>query len=161
MKKKLLQCIAEAGQRPIYLRVYPKARYSSGGRTLISFQIFKFHLEPEPWSIVEPGIFCFRGIWKIQRDAVISIYRNPDPREPGRKFSAIHLPVQMQRGDCQPYKRQYNLPKSEQMPKWYIRAMFRFLPHESCWQWFEDIKPPTLDRPPRVERVLRNKPPKR
>ncbi|WP_324126939.1 hypothetical protein [Cyanobacterium sp. uoEpiScrs1] len=143
-------------ESPIYLRVYPKCLLIPRKDPIIRFQVAAWG-EENQWEET-PGIFKFRGIWQFVpqlRTPVLSIYRNSNATDPQGKFKASHLPVLMRRNDdSRPFKFNPKIPK-EQLPKrWFIQAIFKFIPSRNCWGWIEDLELPT-ERIPRYRKPLK------
>lgn len=143
-------------ENPIYLRVYPKCLLIPRKDPIIRFQVAAWG-EENQWEEVL-GIFKFRGIWQFVpqlRTPVISIYRNSNATDPQGKFKASHLPVLMRRNDDpRPFKFNPKISK-EQLPKrWFIQAVFKFIPSRNCWGWVEDLELPT-ERIPRYRKPIK------
>ncbi|HAC63433.1 MAG TPA: hypothetical protein DCF68_07805, partial [Cyanothece sp. UBA12306] len=134
---------------PVYLRVYPKCLIIPRQDPIIRFQVAAWG-EDNQWDEA-PGIFRFRGIWQFVpqlRTPVISIYRNFNASDPQGKFKASHLPVLMRReDDSRPFKFNPKIPKEELPQRWFIQAMFKFIPSRNCWGWIEDVETPTVKIP--------------
>jgi hypothetical protein len=46
------------------------------------------------------------------------------------------------------------VPKEELPKRYFISAIFKFIPSRNCWGWVEDIEPPT-DRIPKYEKPVK------
>ncbi|MGP0129370.1 MAG: helix-turn-helix transcriptional regulator [cyanobacterium endosymbiont of Rhopalodia musculus] len=154
--KAWLKQYSNSPENPIYLRVYPKCLLIPRKDPIIRFQVAAWG-EENQWEEA-PGIFKFRGIWQFVpqlRTPVISIYRNSNAMDPQGKFKASHLPALMRRNDDpRPFKFNPKIPK-EQLPKrWFIQAIFKFIPSRNCWGWVEDLELPT-ERIPRYRKPIK------
>ena len=145
---------------PVYLRVYPKCLIIPRKDPIIRFQVAAWG-EENQWDEA-PGIFRFRGIWQFVpqlRTPVISIYRNFNASDPQGKFKASHLPVLMRRqDDSRPFKFNPKIPKEELPQRWFIQAVFKFIPSRNCWGWVEDLESPT-GKIPRYKKPVKAAPP--
>lgn len=143
-------------ETPIYLRVYPKCLLIPRKDPIIRFQVAAWG-EENQWD-EDPGIFKFRGIWQFVpqlRTPVISIYRNSNATDPQGKFKASHLPVLMRReDDSRPFKFNPKIPREQLPQRWFIQAIFKFIPSRNCWGWVEDIESPT-ERIPRYKKPIK------
>ncbi len=154
--KAWLKQYSNSPESPVYLRVYPKCLLIPRKDPIIRFQVAAWGDENQ-WE-ESPGMFKFRGIWQFVpqlRTPVISIYRNSNATDPQGKFKASHLPVLMRRNDdSRPFKFNPKIPK-EQLPKrWFIQAMFKFIPSRNCWGWVEDLELPT-EKIPRYRKPIK------
>lgn len=154
--KAWLKQYSNSPESPVYLRVYPKCLLIPRKDPIIRFQVAAWG-EENQWEEA-PGIFKFRGIWQFVpqlRMPVISIYRNSNATDPQGKFKASHLPVLMRRNDdSRPFKFNPKISK-EQLPKrWFIQAIFKFIPSRNCWGWVEDLELPT-ERIPRYRKPIK------
>ncbi|MEC4984320.1 MAG: hypothetical protein SAJ37_13080 [Oscillatoria sp. PMC 1068.18] len=143
----------------LFLRVYPKVLYIPRKTPEMYFVVVAWR-EDNQWQ-TEPGIFALCGIWQFiapSRLPVISVYRNPEAPDPTKKFKATHLPVRMRReGEVQPFRFNPKTPKEDLPKKWFIQGNFRLLPEGNCFEWVEDIEPPT-DWIPRYRKPFKAKP---
>ncbi len=144
---------------PLFLRVYPKVLYIPRKPPEMYFVVVAW-CEENQWE-TEPGQFTLCGIWQFiapSRLPVISIYRNPEAPDPTKKFKATHVPIRMRReGEVQPFRFNPKTPKEDLPKKWFIQGNFRFLPEGNCFEWVEDIEPPT-DEIPRYKKPFKVKP---
>jgi hypothetical protein len=108
------------------------------------------------WNEVNPfeensGIFRFRGVWQFvpqSRSPVVTVYRNKGAIDPKEKFKAAHLPVMMRREDgVNPFRFNPKVPKEKLPPRYFVQALFKFIPSRNCWGWVEDLEPPTAEIP--------------
>jgi hypothetical protein len=106
----------------------------------------------------ESGLFRFKGVWQFVpqvRIPVISIYRNQGVNDPKGKFKATHLPILMRREDgVNPFKFNPKVPKEELPKRYFIQAIFKFIPSRNCFGWVEDLEPPT-EKIPKYEKPVK------
>ncbi len=151
-----LKQTASFPETPLFLRVYPKCLIIPRKDILIYFQVIAWGTE-NPWDEA-PGIFIFKGIWQFLpqlKTPVISVYRNRGAEDPTGKFKASHLPILMRReDDVRPFRFNPKIPK-EQLPKrWFIQALFKFIPTRQCWGWVDDLYNP-IDFLPKYEKPVK------
>lgn len=134
--------------QPMYLRVYPKYLSIPNQEPIISFQLAAWEDKPLEQ---ESELFRFKGVWQFVpqvRIPVISIYRNQGVNDPKGKFKATHLPILMRREDgVNPFKFNPKVAKEELPKRYFIQAIFKFIPSRNCFGWVEDIEPPTENIP--------------
>jgi hypothetical protein len=144
--------------QPMYLRVYPKYLSIPQQDPIVSFQVTAW--EDKPLE-EESGLFRFKGVWQFVpqvRIPVISIYRNQGVNDPKGKFKATHLPILMRREDgVNPFKFNPKVPKEELPKRYFIQAIFKFIPSRNCFGWVEDLEPPT-EKIPKYEKPVKTIP---
>jgi hypothetical protein len=151
-----LKQIEQKAEKPLYLRVYPKCLIIPNQMSIVQFELL-FWAEENRW-LEEPGHFTFRGVWQFVpqlKTPVISVYRNRNAIDPKEKFKAAHLPVLMRRDDgVNPFRFNPKIPP-EQLPKrWFLQALFKFIPKRNCWGWVEDLAAPT-EQIPRYQKPVK------
>jgi hypothetical protein len=151
-----LKQIEHSQDQPLYLRVYPKC-------LIIPQQPQQIYLELLFWAAEnrweeEAGHFTFRGVWQFVpqlKTPVISVYRNRNAIDPKEKFKAAHLPVLMRRDDgVNPFRFNPKIPFEELPKRWFIQALFKFIPRRNCWGWVEDLEAPT-EQIPRYQKPVK------
>jgi hypothetical protein len=132
----------------MYLRVYPKYLSIPQQDPIVSFQVTAWEDQPRE---EESGLFRFKGVWQFVpqiRIPVISIYRNRGVNDPKGKFKASHLPVMMRREDgVNPFRFNPKVSKEDLPKRYFIQAIFKFIPSKNCFGWVEDLEPPTENIP--------------
>ena len=144
----LMRYLEERGEKPIYLRVYPK-----------TFSTPEQPLSLQGWQIVigikglspqeKVNHFVIRGVWQYipqSESPVITVYRNQTADDPTGKYKATHVPVVMEREDCQAFK--YDPEAKQKRKRYFIQGLFQFDPSSDLFIWKEDLEPPTLKIPP-------------
>jgi hypothetical protein len=141
--------------QPMYLRVYPKYLSIPNQEPIVSFTVISWENTPLEEEL---GLFRFKGVWQFVpqvRIPVISIYRNRGVTDPKGKFKATHLPVMMRREDgVNPFRFNPKVPKEELPKRYFIQAIFKFIPSRNCFGWVEDIEPPT-EKIPKYEKPVK------
>jgi hypothetical protein len=151
-----LKQIEQNQDQNLYLRVYPKCLIIPQQPQQIYFELI-FWADENRWEEMA-GHFTFRGVWQFVpqlKTPVISVYRNRNAIDPSEKFKAAHLPVLMRRDDgVNPFRFNPKIP-SDQLPKrWFIQALFKFIPLRNCWGWVEDLEEPT-EQIPRYQKPVK------
>ena len=144
----LMRYLEERGEKPIYLKVYPK-----------TFSTPEQPLSLQGWQIVigKKGLspqekvnhFVIRGVWQYipqSESPVITVYRNQTADDPTGKYKATHLPIVMEREDCQAFK--YDPEANRKRKRYFIQGLFQLDPSSNLFIWKEDLEPPTLKIPP-------------
>jgi hypothetical protein len=151
-----LKQIEHSQDQNLYLRVYPKCRIIPQQPQQIYFEVI-FWAEENRWD-EEAGHFTFRGVWQFVpqlKTPVISIYRNRNAIDPKEKFKAAHLPVLMRRDDgVNPFRFNPKIPKDQLPKRWFLQALFKFIPNRNCWGWVEDLEEPT-EQIPRYQKPVK------
>ena len=144
----LMRYLEERGEKPIYLKVYPKT-FSTPEQPL-SLQGWQIIIGKKGLSPQEKvNHFVIRGVWQYipqSESPVITVYRNQTSNDPTGKYKATHLPVVMEREDCQAFK--YDPEAKQKRKRYFIQGLFQFDPSTDLFIWTEDLEPPTLKIPP-------------
>ena len=152
----LMRYLEERGEKPIYLRVYPKT--SSTPEQPLSLQGWQIVIGIKELSPQEKvNHFVIRGVWQYipqSESPVMTVYRNQTSNDPTGKYKATHLPVLMEREDCQAFK--YDSEGTRKRKRYFIQGLFQFDPSSDLFIWKEDLEPPTLKIPPylRADKTL-------
>jgi hypothetical protein len=96
-----------------------------------------------------PGMFYLKGIWqKIpqSRFPVLTIYRNQKAEDPLNKYKNNHIPCIIRRDDCTPYRYDVKTPK-ENIEKFFIQGVFKFIPDKQTFGFQKDLAPPSRNIP--------------
>jgi hypothetical protein len=144
----LMRYLEERGEKPIYLKVYPKT-FSTPEQPLClqgwQIVIGKKGLSPQE----KVNHFVIRGVWQYipqSESPVMTIYRNQTADDPTLKYKATHLPIVMEREDCKAFK--YDPEAKQKRKRYFIQGLFQFDPSSNLFIWKEDLEPPTLKIPP-------------
>ena len=132
--------------KKLYLTVYPRSLIVPKQHPTIFFQTVGWSEEPRELPV---NAFIVRGIWQFipqVRIPVISVYRNKEAQDVLHKYKANHIPVFMKREDCNPYRYNVAVEKSE-IQKYFVQAKFKFLPERQCFGYQSDIVAPSLEIP--------------
>ena len=144
----LMRYLEERGEKPIYLKVYPKT-FSTPEQPL-SLQGWQIVIGKKGLSPQEKvNYFVIRGVWQYipqSESPVITVYRNQTADDPTGKYKATHLPIVMEREDCQAFK--YDPEAKQKRKRYFIQALFQLDPSNNLFIWKEDLEPPTLKIPP-------------
>jgi len=144
----LMRYLEERGEKPIYLRVYPKTL--STPEQPLSLQGWQIVIGIKGLSPQEKvNHFVIRGVWQYipqSESPVMTVYRNQTSNDPTGKYKATHLPVLMEREDCQAFK--YDSKGTQKRKRYFIQGLFQFDPSTNLFIWKEDLEPPTLKIPP-------------
>lgn len=141
---------AEANpNQTLFFRVYPKCLMIPGKTPKIYFQVAAWGAENQ-WE-EQAGQFRLKGIWQFVpqvRTPVVSIYRNQNAEDPKGKFKAAHIPVLMRREDeSAPFRFNPKIAKEDLPPRWFVQALFKFIPSRDSFGFSEDLEPPTKKIP--------------
>ncbi len=159
--KNLRRQLVKSGSRKMLLKLYPNVQFSNKSeKPKLSFILGGF--ENKYYTNRQyPEKFKLRGIWQYVpfcQTPVISIYRNLEQlwqfqklneKEQLKLAKPHHIPVVWDDAPVEPFKYVAEVPKEEQMPRYFVEV--RAIIKDGVYVVQEMLKEPTLNIPPYIK----------